>query len=177
MPAIESFFFLVVVAAIALGVYVYVIGVLVLDPLGAQLPHLWLMFVVVTFLNAAIWWFRGRAEIAKNPDLKWGYRRLIPRFLIFWNIPLLILGASLELPAPFRAPFLIAFAISIVVLQIASAYWVFFCGGAEQLAAHPGFLKQMGDPRDPWTIKMVTLVTFLGILVMVISFFAFVIER
>jgi hypothetical protein len=138
-------------------------------------PHLWLMFVVATFAKAAIWSFRGRAEIAKNPALKWSYRRLVLGFRIFGNIPWLILGAGFELPAAFRVPFLIAFAITIVVYWIAGFYWLAFGGGAERLAAHPGILR--GSPRDPWTIKMQFLV-ILGVVlvgsVLVISFFGFV---
>ena len=141
----------------------------------SMLRHAWLLFVVVTFANAAVWWFRGRAEIARNPALEWGYRRLVLRFLVYGNIPWLILGAAFELPPAFRGPLLIAFAITIVVYWIAGFYWLVFGGGAEELAAHPGLLR--GSPRDPRTIKaqfsiLLGLTLVGGILV--ISYFVFV---
>jgi hypothetical protein len=145
------------------------------DEPSSMLRHLWLMFVVVTFVNAAIWWSRGRSEIAKNPALKWGYRRLVLGFLIYGNIPWLILAASFELPRAFRGLLLIAFAITIVVYWIAGFYWLAFGGGAEELAAHPGILR--GSPRDPWTIKAQVL-SILGAtlvaMVLAISVFVFV---
>jgi hypothetical protein len=141
--------------------------------------HVWLMFVIITFANAAIWWSRGRAEIAQNPALKWGYRRLIIGFLIFGNIPWLILGAAFELlPSPFSGPLLIAFAVTLVVYWIAGLYWLFFGGGAENLAAHPGSLRAPEQlARDPRAIKVVVLsiigATFVMLLVMGLSVFMF----
>jgi hypothetical protein len=140
--------------------------------------HPWLIvvpFVIITFTNAAIWWSRGREEIAKNPALEWGYRRLVLRFLIYGNIPWVILGAAFELPPPFGGPLLIAFAITIVFYWIAGFYWVVFGSGAEELAAHPGVL--MGSPRDPRTIRAQVSI-ILGLIlvggVLVISYFVFV---
>jgi hypothetical protein len=143
------------------------------EPLSI-LRHLWLMFVIITFVNAAIWWSRGHPEIANNPALKWGYVRLIRGYLIFGNIPWLILGAAFELPSAFRGPLLIAFAVTIVVYWIAAFYWLAFAGGAEELAAHPGILR--GAVRDPRTVKAqvlgIMVATVVGML-LVIGFFVF----
>ena len=139
------------------------------------LRHAWLLLVIVTFANASVWWFRGRAEIAENPALEWGYRRLILGYLIYGNIPWLIVGAAFELPPAFFRPLLIAFAITIVVYWIAGFYWVVFGGGAEDLAAHPGLLRR--SPRDPRTIK-VHFSSLLGLglvaYILVIGYFVFV---
>lgn len=139
------------------------------------LRHVWLAFVIMTFANAAVWWFRGRAEMARNPALEWGYRRLVLGYLIYGNIPWLIVGAAFELPPAFFRPLLIAFAITIVVYWIAGFYWVVFGGGAEDLAAHPGLLR--GSPRDPRTIK-VQVPCFLGLGlvagILVVSYFVFI---
>ena len=137
--------------------------------------HAWVIFVIINFVNAAIWWSRGRAEIAKNPALKWGYVRLIRGYLIYGNIPWLILGGAFELPRAFRGPLLIAFAVTVVGYWIAGLYWLAFRGGAEDLAAHPGILR--GRAQDPRTVKAQTLgimvVTFAALL-LVIGFFVFV---
>lgn len=118
------------------------------------LRHFWLMFIVITFANAAVWWRRSRREIANNPALEQGYRRLIRRFLIIMNIPWLILGAQLELPTPPLSSlrFITVFAAVIVIYWIAGFYWLFLAGGAEDLATHPGILR--GDPRNPTSIKV-----------------------
>jgi hypothetical protein len=91
-------------------------------------------------------------RLPRTLPLEWGYRRLVLRFLIYGNMPWVILCAAFELPPPFRVPLLIAFAITIVFYWIAGFYWIVFGGGAEELAAHPGILR--GSPRDPSTIKM-----------------------
>lgn len=114
--------------------------------------HAWLIFIIITSANAAMWWFRSRPEIAKNPALESGYRRLILGLLIFGNIPWLILGAALELPPAFSDPLLIAFSVAIVVYWIAGLYWLVFRGGAEYLAAHPGIFR--GTTPAPRTIKV-----------------------
>jgi hypothetical protein len=119
------------------------------------IAHVWLWFVAVTFANAAIWWHRGHSEIARNPDLAPGYRRLIRGFLIYGNIPWLVLGCALELPYLIPSlsfgPLFVIFLCSIPAYWILIGYWLFFRGGAEDLAMHPGILQ--GSPRDPDFIK------------------------
>jgi len=119
------------------------------------LRHFWLIFVVATFANAAIWWRRGRKEIAANPDLEPGYRRVIGWFLVVGNIPWLFIGVVVELPSEFSATIgqsTRAFLVLVIIYWIAGFYWLFLAGGAEDLAAHPGLLR--GSPRNPRTIKM-----------------------
>jgi hypothetical protein len=113
-----------------------------------------LIFPISFFVNAAyIWWFRARAEIARNPSLEPGYRRLILGCLIYGNIPYLILGAGIELfPALPFLPFLIACFATVLIYLILGSYWVFFGGGAEDLARHPGFWRP--GSRDPEVVKL-----------------------
>jgi hypothetical protein len=104
--------------------------------------HIWLAPVFQAWAFAAIWWVRGRRRSAKNPALESGYRKLIWRYLIYAIIPWLILGAWLEPPAPPLAltstQFAATFAAILAINMIGGLYWVFFAGGAEELAAHPG---------------------------------------
>ena len=108
----------------------------------SAMRHIWLAPVFQAFVFAAIWWVRGRRRSAKNPALEFGYRKLIWRYLIYTIIPWLILGAWLEPPAPplalTSAQFAATFATILVVNMIGGLYWVFFAGGAEELAAHQG---------------------------------------
>jgi len=128
------------------------------------------MFVAATCANAAIWWYRGRRAMAKNPTLKPGYRRLIRGFLIFRNIPYLVLGSGLELwgyayPKEKLWSFLFPFAMLVPVYWLATGYWLIFRGGAEDLVAHPGLPR--GTPQNPNTIKVGYAVL---ILVLVLGF-------
>jgi hypothetical protein len=133
------------------------------------LRHYWLLFVAVTCINAAIWWRRGRKEIARNPALEPGYRRLIAWFLIIGNFPWLMVGAKRELPATYiplsSVEFLHVFEAVIVIYWIAGCYWLFLGRGAEDLAAHPGLLR--GDPRNPKTIRIQYLIIIGSLLTIV----------
>jgi hypothetical protein len=113
------------------------------------------MFVFVTCANGAVWWYRGRRKMAENPSLTPGYRRLVRSWLIYGNLPWLVMGAgilfgsvssSLQYFNPRNGPFVIAFDLTTVALWIAAFYWLLFRGGAEDLARHPGLLRS-SDPR------------------------------
>ena len=83
------------------------------------------------------------------------YRRLIRGFLIYGNIPWLVLGCAIELPhlipSLSSGPLLVFFICFIPAYWILTGYWLFFRSGAEDLARHPGILR--GSPRDPKAIK------------------------
>jgi hypothetical protein len=140
----------------------------------AIFAHAWLFFVAVTFANAAIWWFRSSDETARNPALAPGYRRLIRGFLIYGNIPWLILGCAIELPRLIPSlssgPLLVFFMCVIPVYWILTGYWLFFRSGAEDLARHPGILQ--GSPRDPDAIKGLFLFVLAGTFILVFAFVA-----
>src|ERR1700720_2305634 len=90
--------------------------------------HVWFLFVLVTCANGAIWWYRGRRKMAENPVLEQGYRRLIRSWLIYGNLPWLVMGAGVVVggvPSVFRyfnpgggGPFVIGFWVTLVVLWI-----------------------------------------------------------
>ena len=112
--------------------------------------HAWLLFILATCVNGAVWWHRARPKIAENPALEQGYRRLIRSWIIYGNLPWLVMGAGIlsgAVPSTFHyfnprnGPFVIAFYMTVVVLWILSFYWMFFRGGAEDLILHPGLMN------------------------------------
>jgi len=114
------------------------------------LQQFWVVFIIVTCVNGAVWWRRGQKAMAEKPELETGYRRLICWWLIGGNLPWLVMGAGIVLGGvpsvfhyfnPRNGPFVIAFYVTIVILWIASFYWIFFRGGAEDLINHPGMLN------------------------------------
>jgi hypothetical protein len=52
---------------------------------------------------------------------------------------------------PRQGPFVIAFYVSVVVVWILTAYWVFLKGGADALIRHPGLLNL--PSQDPRAVK------------------------
>ena len=131
--------------------------------------HAWLLFIIVTCANGAIWWHRAKSRIAVNPQLETGYRKLIRGWLIYGNVPWLIMGAGILIGGvpsvfhyfnPRNGPFVVAWFVSVVVLWMLSVYWVFFRRGAEQLIDHPGLLNI--DSDKPWVIKAFFLLCLAG---------------
>jgi hypothetical protein len=146
------------------------------------LRHVWVMFVVVTCINGAIWWRRAQPHIRANPALRTGYRALIRGWLIWGNLPWLLMGAGIlfgGVPTVFHffnprnGPFVVAWYLTVVALWIASAYWIFLRRGAETLLAYPGLLNL--PPDRPWVVKGYFLLCLaggvFGLLMMVVSNF------
>lgn len=131
--------------------------------------YAWLLFVLVTCFNAAIWWYRARRRIAQDPGLEPGYRRLIRWWVICGNLPWLVMGAGIlfgGVPTVFHyfnprnGPFVIAFYLTVVILWIAAFYWLFFRQGTEQLVTHPGLLNL--PVERPWAVKTFFLLALAG---------------
>ena len=76
-------------------------------------------------------------------------------FLIYGNIPRLVLGCPIELPhlipSLSSGSLLVFFMCFIPAYWILTECWLFFRSGAEGLARHPGILR--GSPRDTNAIK------------------------
>lgn len=122
--------------------------------------YFWLICIAVTCANGAIWWRRAQVRIAARPDLEPGYRRLIRGWLIYGNIPWIVMGIGVmsgnaagifSYFSPRNGPFVLAWYASVVLVWILCGFWLFFMRGAEQLVAHPGLLNL--PAQDPRFIK------------------------
>ena len=49
------------------------------------LRHAWLLFVLVTCVQATIWWKRGQSRIIVDPGLERGFRIFIRIWLVYAN--------------------------------------------------------------------------------------------
>ena len=125
---------------------------------GLLIKHIWLGFIAITFITAAIWRWHGRKHIAEHPETAEGYRRLIRGFLLWGNVPWIVMGLGLTVGGvesigayarPSEAnPWVIACYLSVIVLWALSLWWVFRRGGAQQLVDHPGFFNfPMSKPK------------------------------
>jgi hypothetical protein len=119
--------------------------------------YFWVAFILVTFVNGAIWWSRSKPHRIRDPALTESYRSLIRGFVIWGNIPWLVMGAGIVfggVPSIFHYfdpkspnPFIAAWFGSVFFLWIAGCYWLFARGGAEELIRHPGLIQpQMSSP-------------------------------
>jgi hypothetical protein len=133
---------------------------------NAVFRHTWILFIAVTCANAAIWWNRGKKEIARQPELEAGYRSMIRGWLIYGNLPWVVMGTGIvlgDVPSvshyfdPRNGPFVVAFYVTVVGLWILTAYWVFFKGGAEALIRHPGLLNL--PSQSPAAVKAMVVLT------------------
>lgn len=111
----------------------------------------WLIAIGVTFANAYIIRSRAREAIARNPDLKEGYEKIFRGYLIYLNIPWVVMGIGILVGGVSSVfdyfnpragnPFVLVFHLSIIILWLLSIIWVYFRGGAEFLVAHPGVVN------------------------------------
>lgn len=127
--------------------------------------NFWIAFIIVTVANAFIFRFRSAKYIQVNPDLAPGYQLLFRGFLIYGNIPWVIMGIG-NLTGATKSflsylhpsglnPMVLAFHGSIIVLWVLSVRWIYFRRGAEMLASHPGFFNRglLGEDSTAKQIK------------------------
>jgi hypothetical protein len=129
----------------------------------------WILFIAGTCANAAVWWFRAQKEIARAPELEQGYRRLIRGFLLYANVPWLVMGAGIVFGGvptifhffdPRNGPWVVAWFASVVLLWILAFVWLFLKGGAEKMIQYPGLLR--GTDTSPRSIKTFFLLCVAG---------------
>ena len=132
--------------------------------------YFWLVAIMVNVINAVIFWVRVQPYIQKRPELRPGYSKLIRGYVIGMSIPWIVMGIGMTIGgisniADYFYPragnqFVIAWWVSLWALILLFSYWVWFRGGAEQLIKYPGLLQ--GNPTNPKTIKLMSLVVFIS---------------
>jgi hypothetical protein len=124
------------------------------------LRYAWVMFILITCANAAIWAKRSRPHIARNPELAPGYRKLIRGLLLYGNLPWVVMGIGIlfggvatvfDFLDPRSGIFALVLLGVIVVLWVLGTYWLLFAGGAEELIRYPGLMQE--PIHRPWIIK------------------------
>ncbi len=143
--------------------------------------HFWIMFIAVTIVNGLIWKNRSKQYIAEKPERKEGYNSLIRGFLIYGNIPWVIMGIGMltgmthsifEFFNPSQMkPIVTLFFLSIIFLWIRGAYWIYFKGGAEYLVDHPGLITHAEKGNEQFEIMKVKLIWGIGILCGIIGMY------
>ena len=132
--------------------------------------HFWLLCIVVMCVNALVFKIRSRKFIRENPDLEQGYSTLIRGFLVWGNIPWLVMGIGTSIGNIdsiyyyFRPqdgnPYVQAFFGSVFLIWLLGTFWLFFRDGAEMLIKHPGFFRTKLE--KPWMIKVYWILCLVG---------------
>jgi hypothetical protein len=113
--------------------------------------YFWFLAIIGTAIN----WlrFRNRAQkhIKENPQLAEGYATLLRGYLFWMIMPWVVMGIGCtvgRVPSVWnyfrprdRNPYVLAWFASVFFLYLLGTFWLFFQGGAEKLAQHPGAVE------------------------------------
>lgn len=140
--------------------------------------HFWLIAIVATFANAIFYKYRSKEYVQNNPDLAEGYSKLFKGYLIWMNIPWVVMGIGCTvggIPSVLHFfnpqagnPYVLAWFGSVFFIWILSFYWIFFKGGAETLVKYPGAIQfhspmtKSKDITNPNHIKLFWCACLLG---------------
>jgi len=134
------------------------------------LKQFWIACILVTFVNGIIFHFRSRKRVKENPELTDGYRKIIKGFVLWGNIPWVVMGIGCTIggiPSVFHFfnpkdvnPYVLAFFGSVVFIWAMGTYWLFLRGGAQMLVQHPGLLNY--DIKSPTVVKLIWIACILG---------------
>jgi len=136
-------------------------------PIGWIFEYFWLVTMLTLFANAGIWLYLSRKERNADPVLDAGYKRLIRQFLFWGNLPLIFIGAAVVtgavpssmsfLAIRLDSPITVAWFGLVFALWILGSRWMYFRGGAEDLAAHPAMVRSLsaGTLKVLWAVAMV----------------------
>ena len=110
------------------------------------------MFIAATIANGLILKYRSKKYIAQNPELADGYDKYFKGWLIYGNIPWLIMMIgnlsgmtqnTFEYFNPIALnPLVLFFHFSVIVLWVLSLRWIYFKNGAEFIEKHPGLIQK-----------------------------------
>ena len=140
-------------------------------PFSFLFKHAWLLFIIVTCINAYYLKFHSKKNIEQNPFLEDGYEKIFRGYLIYLNIPWVMMGIGMIF-GDFRSvfdflfgvrsgnPFILLFFGSVLALWILTVVWIYFQGGAEFLIQHPGAIRTM--TKSPIEIKIYVALMLLG---------------
>lgn len=130
----------------------------------------WVLLILVTVFNAFYLKARSQKIIARQPELQEGYDQLFKGYLIYLNIPWIVMGIGVlfgSVPGVFGffRPrdgniFVLAFHAIVVILWILCVWWIYFNGGAEFLVKYPGVFNQ--DIKSPILLKVLFAVMLIG---------------
>ena len=131
--------------------------------------YFWAAAITLTCVNILIYRSRSKKYIRQDPQLTETYKKLFRRFLLWMNIPWLVMGLGCtvgDVPSLWQYfrpkdgnPYVLAWFGSVIILWILGTYWLFLKNGAKIISEHPGalivyFRFKKTETMDPNQIKM-----------------------
>jgi hypothetical protein len=141
-----------------------------MEPFSIISKWFWVMCIIVTLINGAVFRFRAQKHIRLNPDLEDGYKRIIKGFVTWGNVPWIVMGIGSTIggvPSVWHYfnpkegnPYVLGFFASIFLVWFMGSYWIFFKGGALELVNHSGIFNY--DIKSPTIVKLIWIACLLG---------------
>jgi hypothetical protein len=150
-----------------------------MEPFAFISKYFWLLAIAFTGINLLIFKRRSRKHIKENPIVEKGYSVLFRGYLFWMNIPWLIMGIGIAfggVPSVWhyfrpgdRNPYVLVWYGAVFALWIIGTVWLFFKGGAEMIAQHPGALEfsyglKRKEITNPKAIKVLWVMVLAGAL-------------
>jgi hypothetical protein len=130
----------------------------------------WVIAIGITCINAYQLRSRAQKEIELNPDLADGYAQLVKGYLIFLNLPWLVMGLGIIVGGTRNVfdyldprggnAYVMIFHVTVIVLWVLSVFWIYFAGGADFLVRHPGAMNI--EVKSPLVLKLLFGLMLLG---------------
>lgn len=138
--------------------------------------HIWIFLIAVTIINGLVLKYRARKYIAQDPELATGYDQFVKGWLIFANIPWVIMmignlsGITQHAFEYFKPremnPMVLLFHFAIIVLWFLSARWIYLKDGAAFIEKHPGLIRRSSWGSQKYAtakqIKLILPIMLLG---------------
>ncbi|MDS4020830.1 MAG: hypothetical protein RKR03_10065 [Candidatus Competibacter sp.] len=147
--------------------------------LSILLKYFWLIPIIVTGINGAIFWKRAQKHINENPELKEGYEKLFHGYLVWINIPWVVMGIgctiggipSVEyyLRPQDGNPYVLLWFATLFLLIVFASFWLFFRDGADKLVRYPVFMAFAGGSKNITNPALIKIFWLFGLACMVIA--------
>jgi hypothetical protein len=140
----------------------------------------WIFLISMTIINGLVFKYRSKKYISENPELADGYENLFRGWMLWGNIPWIIMAigdltkithGTWEYINPRQLnPMVLLFHFSVIVIWVIGSKWIYLENGAEFIAKHPGLIRFHGfgkstDITSSGTIKILwTLGIIAGII-------------
>lgn len=138
--------------------------------------HGWIFLIAMTIINGFVFKYRSKKYILENPDLTDGYDKIFKGWLLYGNIPWIIMaigdltkitdGIWEYFNPRLLNPMVLIFHISIILLWVIGSKWIYIEEGAELLAKHPGLIQfhAFGTSKDITSSTTIKIIWTLGLI-------------
>ncbi len=128
--------------------------------------YFWVIAFIVSYINYISFKNKSKKYIEKNPELEEGYKKILKYYLLWQNIPWIIMGIGMTFgKIPYiwyyfkpkdGNPFVISWYISVILLWVLGSYWIFFKNGAETIVKYPGAFNV--EIKKPIIVKLIWII-------------------